>query len=73
MSETLSATTEDVSSKKRGRKTVNVNYFDVREEDAVRSFLLAETSEEKTPQTMLCPELLIATSGSDNPQSKESR
>ena len=47
MSETLSATTEDVSSKKRGRKTVNVNYFDVREEDAVRSFLLAETSEEK--------------------------
>jgi hypothetical protein len=47
MSETLSAKTEDVSSKKRGRKTVNVNYFDVREEDAVRSFLLAETSEEK--------------------------
>jgi len=47
MLETLSATTEDVSSKKRGRKTVNVNYFDVREEDAVRSFLLAETSEEK--------------------------
>ena len=47
MQETLSAQTEDVSSKKRGRKTVNVNYFDVREEDAVRSFLLAETSEEK--------------------------
>jgi hypothetical protein len=47
MLETLSATTEDVLSKKRGRKTVNVNYFDVREEDAVRSFLLAETSEEK--------------------------
>jgi len=47
MQETLSATTEDVSSKKRGRKTVNVNYFDVREETAVRNFLLAETSEEK--------------------------
>jgi hypothetical protein len=47
MQETLSATTEDVLSKKRGRKTVNVNYFDVREENAVRNFLLAETSEEK--------------------------
>jgi hypothetical protein len=47
MEETLSATTEDVLSKKRGRKTVNINYFDVREETAVRNFLLAETSEEK--------------------------
>jgi hypothetical protein len=47
MQETLSATTEDALSKKRGRKTVNVNYFDVREETAVRNFLLAETSEEK--------------------------
>jgi hypothetical protein len=47
MQGTLSATTEDVSSKKRGRKTVNLNYFDVREENAVKSFLLAETSEEK--------------------------
>ena len=47
MQETLSATTEDVSSKKRGRKTVNINYFDIREETAVRNFLLAETSEEK--------------------------
>jgi hypothetical protein len=47
MNETLSALTEDVSSKKRGRKTVNVNYFDVREELAVKNFLLAETSEEK--------------------------
>lgn len=47
MGETLSALTEDVSSKKRGRKTVNVNYFDVREETAVRNFLLADTSEEK--------------------------
>jgi predicted SprT family Zn-dependent metalloprotease/molybdopterin converting factor small subunit len=47
MQETLSGLTEDVSSKKRGRKTVNVNYFDVREETAVRNFLLAETFEEK--------------------------
>jgi hypothetical protein len=47
MSETISATTEDVSSKKRGRKAVNLNYFDVREETAVRNFLLAESSHEK--------------------------
>ena len=47
MSETISATTEDVSSKKRGRKSVNLNYFDVREETAVRNFLLAESSHEK--------------------------
>lgn len=32
---------------KRGRKAVNLNYFDVREEDAVRRFLVAETSYEK--------------------------
>jgi hypothetical protein len=47
MSETLSATTEDVLSKKRGRKAVKENYFDVREETAVRKFLLAESSYEK--------------------------
>ena len=47
MQETLSATTEDVSSKKRGRKAVNLNYFDVREEDAVRKFLITEDSHEK--------------------------
>jgi hypothetical protein len=47
MSETISATTEDVSSKKRGRKAVNLNYFDVREETAVRNFLVAESSHEK--------------------------
>jgi len=47
MSETLSATTEDVSSKKRGRKSQKENYFDVREENAVREFLTAKTSEEK--------------------------
>jgi predicted SprT family Zn-dependent metalloprotease len=47
MQETLSAQTEDVASKKRGRKSVKENYFDVREETAVRNFLIAETSEEK--------------------------
>jgi len=47
MSETLSAVTEDVSSKKRGRKSVKENYFDVREETAVRKFLIADTAEEK--------------------------
>jgi predicted SprT family Zn-dependent metalloprotease len=47
MSETLSAITEDVSSKKRGRKAVKENYFDIREENAVREFLTAKTSEEK--------------------------
>lgn len=47
MSETLSAVTEDVSSKKRGRKSVKENYFDVREETAVRNFLIAVSAEEK--------------------------
>ena len=47
MSETLTAITEDVSSKKRGRKAVQTNYFDVREEEAVKAFLLATTFEEK--------------------------
>jgi hypothetical protein len=47
MSETISATTEDVLSKKRGRKAVKENYFDVREETAVRNFLVAESYEEK--------------------------
>jgi hypothetical protein len=47
MPETLSANTENVSSKKRGRKSVKENYFDVKEENAVKKFLLAETSEEK--------------------------
>jgi predicted SprT family Zn-dependent metalloprotease len=45
--ETLTAQTEDVTSKKRGRKATNVNYFDVREEEAVKAFLIAETYEEK--------------------------
>lgn len=47
MLETLTANTEDVSSKKRGRKATTTNYFDVREEEAVKAFLLAETYEEK--------------------------
>jgi len=47
MQETLSAKTEDVLSKKRGRKSLKENYFDVREETAVRNFLVAKTSEEK--------------------------
>jgi hypothetical protein len=47
MQESLSAVTEDVLSKKRGRKAVKENYFDVREEEAVRNFLIAETSYEK--------------------------
>jgi hypothetical protein len=45
--ETLTAITEDVSSKKRGRKATTTNYFDVREEEAVKAFLLAESYEEK--------------------------
>ena len=47
MQESLSAVTEDVLSKKRGRKAVKENYFDVREEEAVRKFLVTETSYEK--------------------------
>ena len=47
MSETLTATTEDVSSKKRGRKAVKENYFDVREENAVRKFLITDDSMER--------------------------
>lgn len=43
----LSGQTEETLSKKRGRKTVKENYFDVREETAVRNFLVAETWEEK--------------------------
>ena len=47
MIETLTAQTEDVTSKKRGRKATTTNYFDVREEEAVRAFLIAESYEEK--------------------------
>ena len=47
MQETLSGITEDGLLKKRGRKTVNINYFDVREETAGRNFLTANSSEEK--------------------------
>lgn len=47
MSEILSGLTEEATAKKRGRKAVKENYFDVREETAVRNFLLADTVEEK--------------------------
>jgi predicted SprT family Zn-dependent metalloprotease len=47
MSETLTANTEDVSSKKRGRKATTTNYFDVREEDAVKAFLLEDDYEKR--------------------------
>ena len=47
MQESLYAVTEDILSKKRGRKAVKENYFDVREEEAVRKFLIAESSYEK--------------------------
>lgn len=47
MIESLSSTTEDVTVKKRGRKSQKENYFDVREETAVRNFLTAQTSQEK--------------------------
>ena len=47
MLEILSGQTEETLIKKRGRKAVKENYFDVREETAVKKFLLAETVEEK--------------------------
>lgn len=49
MLEVLSATTEETVIKRRGRKstTPSTNYFDVREEEAVKLFLLADTQEEK--------------------------
>jgi predicted SprT family Zn-dependent metalloprotease len=47
MPEILSANTENVSSKKKGRKTKKENYFDTREEKAVIKFLTAKTSEER--------------------------
>lgn len=47
MLDILSGKTEETTIKKRGRKSVKENYFDVREETAVRNFLVAETVEEK--------------------------
>lgn len=44
----LSGNTSDTTSRKRGRKPkTNTNYFDVREENAVKMFLSASTFEEK--------------------------
>jgi hypothetical protein len=45
MSAETTTTTTTIS--KRGRKPTNVNYFDVREENAVREYLTATTFEEK--------------------------
>ncbi len=49
MLESLTATTQETLHKKRGRKATATptKYFDVREEEAVRMFLLAETQQEK--------------------------
>lgn len=47
MVNSFSADTEDVLTKKRGRKSQKENYFDTKEETAVRDFLLAQTMEEK--------------------------
>jgi len=47
MTEILSGTSEEIALKKRGRKSQKENYFDIREENAVKSFLIAETAEEK--------------------------
>lgn len=47
MTEELSGNSEDVSFRKKGRKSTKENYFDVREEIAVKKFLLAETQIEK--------------------------
>jgi len=43
----LSASTENIDSKKRGRKQKQANYFDVQEEAAVRMFLLEPSWEER--------------------------
>jgi len=45
--DSLTAKTENIDTKKRGRKSKQNNYFDVREETAVRMFLLEESSEER--------------------------
>ena len=49
MLDSLTATTIDTVQKKRGRKSsaTTTNYFDVREEEAVRLFLLSDSQEER--------------------------
>jgi hypothetical protein len=49
MLESFSAETfiEETILKKKGRKPLKENYFDIREENAVKEFLIAKTSEEK--------------------------
>ena len=47
MSENGNLSNEEIEKKKKGRKPTVNNYFDVREEDAVRAYLIAETFDEK--------------------------
>ena len=47
MSENGNLSNEENEKKKKGRKPTVNNYFDVREEDAVRAYLIAESFEEK--------------------------
>jgi predicted SprT family Zn-dependent metalloprotease len=47
MSENGNLSNEEIEKKKKGRKPTVNNYFDVREEDAVRAYLIAESFEEK--------------------------
>ena len=47
MSENGNLSNEENEKKKKGRKPTVNNYFDVREEDAVRAYLIAESFDEK--------------------------
>jgi predicted SprT family Zn-dependent metalloprotease len=47
MSENGNLSNEEIEKKKKGRKPTVNNYFDVREEDAVRAYLIAESFDEK--------------------------
>ena len=47
MTENVKLTDEQNEKKKKGRKPTVNNYFDVREEDAVRAYLIAESFDEK--------------------------
>ena len=47
MSENGNLSNEEIEKKNKGRKPTVNNYFDVREEDAVRAYLIAESFEEK--------------------------
>jgi len=43
----LNVTTENIDTKKRGRKAKQANYFDLVEETAVRMFLVEPSPEER--------------------------